>query len=147
LLSSRLTLREGLAPIDLLSGNAVLFAGGRPRHQLDLSANLTRAGLGLRLNAAYRSRSVVGLTDLAGAPTQLRFGALGTLSARAFAEADRLFGRSALTKGTRLSLSVNNLTNAREEVRDRFGITPLPYQPAFRDALGRTIELEIRRRF
>jgi hypothetical protein len=147
LLSSRLTLREGIAPVDLLSGNAVLFAGGRPRHQLDLSTNLTRSGVGLRLNAAYRSRSLVALSDLSGAPQQLRFGALGTLSARAFAEADRLFGRSALTRGTRLSLAVTNLTNAREEVRDRFGITPLAYQPAFRDALGRTIEVEVRRRF
>jgi hypothetical protein len=147
LLSSRLTLRDGLVPIDLLSGNSVLFSGGRPRHQLDLSANLTRSGMGLRLAAAYRSRSLVGLSDLAGAPQQLRFGALGTLNARAFAEADRLFGRSKLTRGTRLSLATTNFTNAREEVRDRLGATPLAYQPAFRDALGRTIEFEVRRRF
>jgi hypothetical protein len=136
-----------LAPVEGLSGDAVLFSGGRPRHQLDLSANLTRAGMGLRVSAAYRSRSLVGLSDLSGAPQQLRFGALGTLSARAFAEADRLFGRSALTRGTRLSLAITNLTNAREDVRDRLGATPLAYQPAFRDALGRIIELELRRRF
>jgi hypothetical protein len=147
LLSSRLTLRDGLAPINLLSGNAVLFSGGRPRHQLDLSANLTRSGMGLRLAAAYRSRSLVGLSDLSGAPQQLRFGALGTLNVRAFAEADRLFWRSKLTRGTRLSLAVTNFTNAREEVRARLGATPLAYQPAFRDALGRTIEFEVRRRF
>ena len=147
LLSSRLTLRNGLAPIDLLSGNAVLFSGGRPRHQLDLSANLTRSGLGLRLAAAYRSRSLVGMSDLSGAPQQLRFGALGTVDARAFAEADRLFGRSKLTEGMRLSLAVSNFTNAREEIRDSLGATPLAYQPAFRDALGRTIEFEVRRRF
>jgi hypothetical protein len=147
LLSSRLTLRDGLAPIDLLSGGAVLFAGGRPRHQVDLSANLTRRGLGLRLTGEYRSRSLIGTTELGGASQQLRFGALGTLSARAFAEADRLFGQSALTRGTRLSLAATNLTNARENVRDLAGLTPLAYQPAFRDALGRTIEFEIRRRF
>jgi hypothetical protein len=147
LLSSRLTLRNGQAPIDLLSGNAVLFSGGRPRHQLDLSANLTRSGLGLRLAAAYRSRSLVGLSDLSVAPQQLRFGALGTVDARAFAEADRLFGHSKLTEGMRLSLAVTNFTNAREEIRDSLGATPLAYQPAFRDALGRTIEFEVRRRF
>jgi hypothetical protein len=147
LLSSRLTLRDGLATVDLLSGNAVLFSGGRPRHQLDLSANLTRSGMGLRLAAAYRSRSLVGLSDLSGAPQQLRFGALGTLNARAFAEADRLFGVSNLTRGTRLSLAITNLTNTREEVRDRLGATPLAYQPALRDALGRTIEFEVRRSF
>jgi hypothetical protein len=147
LLSSRLTLRDGLTPVDLLSGNAVLFSGGRPRHQVDLSANLTRSGMGLRLAAAYRSRALIELSDLSGAPQQLRFGAFGTLNARAFAEADRLFGPSKLTRGTRLSLGVTNFTNVREEVRDRLGATPLAYQPAFRDALGRTIELEVRRRF
>lgn len=147
LLSSRLTLRDGLAPIDLLSGNAVLFSGGRPRHQLDLSANLTRSGLGLRLAASYRSQSLIGLSDLSGPPQQLRFGALGTFDVRAFAEADRLFGRTKLTQGTRLSLAITNFTNAREEVSDRLGATPLAYQPAFRDALGRTIEFEVRRRF
>jgi hypothetical protein len=147
LLSSRLTLREGLAPVDLLSGDAVLFAGGRPRHQLDLSANLARPGMGLRLTAAYRSRSAVGLSDLDGNLQQIRFGALGTVSARAFAEADRLFGRSRLTQGMRLTLAVTNLTEARENVRDTLGATPLAYQPAFRDALGRTIEFELRRRF
>jgi hypothetical protein len=147
LLSSRLTLREGLTPIDLLSSNAVLFSGGRPRHQLDLSANLARPGMGLRLAAAYRSRSLVGLSDLSGASQQLRFGAFGTLSARASTEADRLFGLNALTRATRLSLAVTNIFNAREEVRDQLGATPLAYQPAFRDALGRTIEFEVRRRF
>jgi hypothetical protein len=147
LLSSRLTLRQGLAPVDLLSGNAVLLAGGRPRHQLDLSANLARSAMGLRLTAAYRSRSIVGLSDLAGNPQQLSFGALGTVSARAFAEADRLFGRGRLTQGMRLTLAVTNLTDARENVRDALGATPLAYQPAFRDALGRTIEFELRRRF
>jgi hypothetical protein len=147
LLSSRLTLRDGLAPFDLLSSNAVLFAGGRPRHQIDLSANLARAGMGLRLTAAYRSRSLVGVSDLTGAPQQLRFGALGTLSARAFAEAERLFGRGKLTKGTRFSLAITNPSNARELVVDGLGATPLAYQPALRDALGRTVELEIRRSF
>jgi hypothetical protein len=147
LLSSRLTLRDGLVPIDLLSGNAVLFAGGRPRHQIDMSANLARAGLGLRLTAAYRSRSLVGVSDVTGAPQRLRFKALGTLSARAFAEAERLFGRGTLTKDTRFSLAITNLSNARERVVDGLGATPLAYQPAFRDALGRTIELEIRRSF
>jgi hypothetical protein len=147
LLSSRLTLRDGLTPLDLLSGNAVLFSGGRPRHQLEFSANLTRSGMGLRLAAAYRSRSLVGLSDLSGAPQQLRFGALGTFNARAFAEADRLFGRSELTRRTRLSLTITNVTNAREEVRDQLGATPLAYEPALRDALGRTIEFEVRRSF
>jgi hypothetical protein len=78
---------------------------------------------------------------------RLRFGALGTVSLRAFAEADRLFGGGPLTKGTRLTLALNNLTGAREEVRDLAGRTPLAYQPDFRDPLGRSVEFEVRRRF
>jgi iron complex outermembrane recepter protein len=39
------------------------------------------------------------------------------------------------------------LTNDRQDVRDRFGNTPLQYQPAYRDPLGRTVEFEIRKVF
>jgi hypothetical protein len=147
LLSSRLTLREGFAPLDLLSRDALLFAGGRPRHQFDLSANLSRAGMGLRLAAAYRSASRTVITGLDGSQQELRFNGLGTVMLRAFAEVDRLLGAAPLTRGTRLSLTLNNLFNARENVRDGTGVTPLAYQPAYRDALGRTIEVEVRRRF
>jgi hypothetical protein len=147
LLSSRLTLREGLAPIDLLSRGGLLFAGGRPRHQVDLSANLAGPGMGLRLAGTFRSAARTELAGLDGGAQELRFGALGTVMLRGFAEADRLFGASPLTKGTRASLTFNNLFNAREEVQGAGGLTPLGYQPDFRDPLGRTIELEIRRRF
>lgn len=147
LLSSRLTLREGLPPLDLLSREALLFAGGRPRHQFDLSANLSRPGMGLRLAASHRSGSRTVITGVDGRPQELRFGALGTVTLRAFADADRLLGANPLTRGTRISLTFNNLLNAREDVRDGARRTPLAYQPAYRDALGRTIELEVRRRF
>lgn len=147
LLSSRLTLREGLAPLDLLSGNALLFAGGRPRRQFDLSANLSRPGMGLRLAADYRSTSRTVIIGLDGQPQEFRFRALGTVLLRAFAEADRLFGAGPLAQGTRLSLTFSNLFNARQAVRDRAGLTPLAYQPAYLDGLGRTIEVEVRRRF
>jgi outer membrane receptor protein involved in Fe transport len=87
------------------------------------------------------------ITGPDGSPQELRFGALGTVMLRAFAEVDRLLGADALTRGTRLSLTLNNLFNAREAVRDGTGLTPLAYQAAYRDALGRTIEVEVRRRF
>jgi hypothetical protein len=147
LLSSRLTLRQGLPSLDLLSGEALLFAGGRPRHQFDLSANLSRPGMGLRIAADYRSASRTVITGLDGRPQELRFGALGTVMLRGFAEADRLFGAGTLTRGTRLSLTLGNLFNARQAVRDGPGLTPLAYQAAYLDALGRTIEVEVRRRF
>jgi hypothetical protein len=42
---------------------------------------------------------------------------------------------------------VVNLINDRQKVRDSHGVTPLQYQPAYRDPLGRTIEFEIRKVF
>jgi outer membrane receptor protein involved in Fe transport len=50
-------------------------------------------------------------------------------------------------KGTRITLAVTNLTNIRERVVDRFGFTPLAYQPGYRDPIGRSIELELRKKF
>jgi outer membrane receptor protein involved in Fe transport len=65
---------------------------------------------------------------------------------RAFATGSR-FGDAPWLKGTRLTLSVVNLTNDRQRVRDSAGITPLSYQRDYRDPLGRTVELEIRKVF
>ena len=66
---------------------------------------------------------------------------------RAFADASRLFGERDWTRRLRLSVIGNNLTNHRQRVRDDLGITPLQYQRGYRDPIGRTIELEIRKIF
>jgi outer membrane receptor protein involved in Fe transport len=42
---------------------------------------------------------------------------------------------------------VNNLFNARPEVRDAAGITPLGYRPDELDPLGRSVTLSIRKLF
>jgi len=47
----------------------------------------------------------------------------------------------------RLSLNIVNATNDRQEVRDSTGDTPLRYQAGYRDPLGRTIEIELRKVF
>jgi outer membrane receptor protein involved in Fe transport len=69
------------------------------------------------------------------------------LNLRAFADMKRIFPSSRLARGFRLSVDVINLTNDRQKVRDSLGNTPLQFQPAYRDALGRTIEFEIRKVF
>jgi iron complex outermembrane recepter protein len=78
---------------------------------------------------------------------ELRFSPLLLVNLRAFADAQRLFGRSDWWRGTRLSFNVLNAFNDRQSVRDPFGATPLQYQPAYRDPIGRTVELEIRKVF
>jgi iron complex outermembrane recepter protein len=75
----------------------------------------------------------------------LRFSPLLTVNLRAFADARRIFPDLDWARGLRMSVNVINLTNDRQDVRDRFGNTPLQYQPAYRDPLGRTVEFEIRK--
>ena len=77
----------------------------------------------------------------------LRFSPLTTFSERAWAEPGRFAPLSAWLKGSRLSLSVLNLTNKRQRVTDSAGLVPLAYQKAYRDPLGRTVELEFRKAF
>ena len=50
-------------------------------------------------------------------------------------------------KDTRLSVGVLNVFNERQQVRDAVGSTPLRYQPGYRDPIGRTVEIELRRSF
>ncbi len=47
----------------------------------------------------------------------------------------------------RVSLSIDNLFDARQQVRDRLGTTPLSYQPGYLDPLGRSVRLSVRKLF
>jgi hypothetical protein len=116
----------------------------RPRHQFDFSLGYSEKGLGIRLNGERRTASFLTLGESAGV---LAFEPLTTFSLRAFVEGSRLAPGSSLLRGSRLGLGVPNLGNDRERIRDGRGITPLAYQPALRDPLGRTVELEFRKSF
>lgn len=146
-LKSKLLIRPGLEPIDLLAKDAVGLGGGsRPRHQFDLSFGYAEPGLGARVTINRRGGSFLDAAGDQGA-NLLRFRPLTTLGLRAFAEGSRLLPGVDWLQGARFSLTVVNLANAREKVRDASGLTPLGYQPAYRDPLGRTIELELRKTF
>jgi len=84
---------------------------------------------------------------IGGVTDTLRFSPVFILNVRAFADVSRLLPQSRWAKGLRLSVDVLNATNDRQRVRDSFATTPLQYQPAYRDPLGRTIEFEIRKVF
>jgi hypothetical protein len=145
-LKDRILIREGLAPVDLLNGGAIGVAGGRVRHQLEATAAITSGGTGVRFGATWLGSSTLG-ARIDGLDQRLRFSPLLQFNLRAFADARRLFPQSDLARGTRFSLSLLNITNDRQKVRDSFGNTPLQYQPAYRDPLGRTVEFEIRKVF
>jgi len=144
--SDRIEIRSGLDPVDLLGGGAIGVGGGRVRHQLDGTAAITSGGLGARIGVTWRSRSSL-LARSNGTTDTLTFSPLMTINLRVFADARRIIPDAKWAKGLRLSIDALNLTNSRQSVRDSFGITPLQYQPAYRDPIGRTIELEIRKVF
>ena len=146
LLESGVTIRPGEAAIDLLSPAAIGLGGlGQPRHRFTFSAGYAERGFGARLSAQHRSQSVL---EAGGSTANvLRFAPLTLLNLRAWIDGSRLLPAARFMQGTRLTLAVQNLTGVRETVRDSLGATPLAYQPAYRDPLGRTIMVELRKTF
>jgi hypothetical protein len=145
-MESSLVLREGVPPIDLLSLQAVEFGGAaRPRNEVDATLAYAERGLGVRLTAAHREGTALLLGE--GDAGLLRFGPLTTFTIRAFAEGRRLFPRTAFFKGTRINVTVANLDNSRQQATSASGEIPLAYQAAYRNPLGRTVEVAFRKVF
>ena len=144
--SDEIVIRPGLDPVDLLHGGAVGIASGRTRHQVDATAQLTSGGTGARIGVTWRGASSLE-SRINGVTDTLRFSPVFLINVRAFTDLKRFLPESKWAKGLRISLDVINITNDRQSVRDSFRNTPLQYQPGYRDPIGRTIELEIRKVF
>jgi iron complex outermembrane recepter protein len=144
--SDRILIRPSLPPVDLLNGGAIGIGSGRVRHELDGTAALTSGGLGIRAGLAWRGRSSL-FSRINGTVETLQFSPLLTFNLRAFADAGRVIPRAGWARGFRFAVEVVNATNSHQRVHDSFGNTPLQYQPAYRDPLGRTIEVELRKVF
>jgi len=139
----------GLPKLDLLDGAAIGSQGGRPRHELQGQAGYSNNGLGGRLNLNWQSATHIDGTS--GQPsTNLRFSSLATFNLRLFADfgqMPRLAKARSFLRGSRLTLSANNLFNARKQVRDGLGATPPRYQSAYFDPAGRVVTLSFRKLF
>lgn len=145
-LEDKIDIRSGLAPVDLLNGGAIGIAGGRVRHEFDATAAVSSGGTGIRLGLTWRGQSLLE-SRIEDSNGLIRFSPQLLWNLRGFADARRLFPDSHWARGTRLTLNILNLTNFRQSVRDPFGSTPLQYQPGYRDPIGRTVELELRKVF
>ena len=55
--------------------------------------------------------------------------------------------RTPWLRGARISLAIDNITNAKIGVRDRSSAIPIGYQPDLIDPLGRTLTLSFRKLF
>lgn len=145
LLNSRLDPGGGLEEVDLLDRQSISLGGAmRPRHQFDFTLGYAERGLGVRLTGERRARSFLAA---GGRDEVLTFGALTILNLRTFVEGRRIAAGSATLRNARFGLNVNNLFNRREQVRGNGDGTILAYQPALRDPLGRSIEIEFRKAF
>ena len=138
------TIRPGLPKLDLLDGAALGSGGGSPRNQVDLQANYTRGGLGVAMNASWKSG-----TEVEGAVggDSLRFSDMTTVNLRLFADLGlQPYARThRWLRGARATLSVNNLFDERQTVKTSAGVTPISYQPDLLDPVGRSVKLTIRK--
>jgi hypothetical protein len=139
-------IRQGVPLLDLLNGDAVGAGGGQSEHQLQLQLGYSNNGIGVRFDGNYKTPTFVH-GDGTGTAGDLHFSGLATLNLRTFFD----FGGmpSLITKGwargLRISVGVNNLFDSRQHVRAADGTTPLRYQPAYLDPLGRTVSITIRK--
>lgn len=142
-IADRILIAPGGPELDLLNGDATGGTGGVSRHEVRVQGGVMHNGMGLRLNATWRSGSTVD----SGAET-LHFSDLATINLRLFANLGlqrALVEKVPFLRGTRISIGVNNLFNSRQRVRDGSGVTPLGFQPAYLDPLGRTVSLSFRK--
>lgn len=151
-IEDEILVRGGVPVLDLLDGFATGNRGGTPRHELEFQAGAFKGGLGGRLSVKWQSGTVVrGVpTGAGGTNGDLNFSDYATANISLFANlAERFGGINApgWLKGMRVSIGITNLFNSRPEVRDEAGLTPLSYQPAYLDPLGRSVNFSLRKIF
>lgn len=145
-LKDRLTVAANGPVFDYLGGSALNDRGGQPRHEVQMRTGINRSGLGLRLEADWLSATRVTGTS---ASDDLRFADYLVMNARLFGNIERMMPADQnWARGMRISLEARNLLNNRPEVTAvSDGKTPLAYQPAYLDALGRSLRLSLRKQF
>ena len=145
-------IRPGVPELDYLDGSAFSGRGGRPRHELELSAGIFRNGFGGFVQANWNSGTTVDGGPIAGGGTSstLHFSSFSTINLNLFADLSQraaLIARHPWLKGTRLFIGVQNLFDTHLGVRDESGAVPVSYQPDYLDPLGRSVRFGIRKLF
>lgn len=147
--TDRVTVADGGPVLDLLNGDAIGSSGGQPRHELEGQAGYSNNGLGTRLSVNFRSATQVN-GGTPAAPETLNFGSLATANLRLFADLGQRpqwVRAHPWLRGTRVSLSLDNLFNTRQRVTDAAGEVPIGFQPGYLDPIGRTVRVAVRKLF
>jgi hypothetical protein len=138
----RLQLRPGAPQLDLLSGDSI--GTWTPRAFGYAYGGINYQGFGATFNAWYgAARRVRGAVPAA----DLRFLSLFKLNVGAYLPLRRLLPREDWTRKLQLRLDVENITNARQQVRDGNGAVPFRYQSAYQDPIGRIVTITLRKLF
>lgn len=146
----RFLVRRGGPVLDRLEGAAADGAGGgQPRHEVEAEIGGAMKGVGARLSVDWVSGTNVrgGANSAVG---DLTFSDLAKVNLRVFADLDQqkaLLAKAPWLKGSRVSLALSNVFDQRVRVRDATGATPVGYQPANLDPVGRSIRLSFRKIF
>lgn len=141
-------IKQGGPRLDLLDGGTTGSGGGQPRHELELQVGMTNNGIGARFSGQWESATTV--TGGTGTATgDLHFSSLATANFRLFADLGQQpsLVKHRWARGMRVTLAVTNIFDSRQHVRDATGATPLSYQPAYLDPLGRTVKISLRKLF
>ena len=145
----RVLVAPGGPSLDLLNGDALGDSGGVARQSVEVDGGLFYKGLGLRLSGTWTGPTHVSASG-APASSDLRYGALAKFNLRGFLDFDQRPGlvlAVPLLKGARFTLRVNNVLDSRQRVTNGTGATPIAYQAAIMDPLGRVIGAELRKMF
>jgi hypothetical protein len=140
--------KQGGPRLDLLDGGTTGSGGGQPRHELELQVGMTNNGIGARFSGQWESATTV--TGGVGTATgDLHFSSLATANFRLFADLGQQpsLVKHRWARGMRVTLAVTNIFDSRQHVHDATGATPLSYQPAYLDPLGRTVKISLRKLF
>jgi hypothetical protein len=144
-------IRPGVPLLDLLHGSAVGGSGGQPQHELQFQGGFFKNGMGGWVSANWQSGTTVrgGAIPGGGTASDLHFSSLATVGLRLFADlgAQPFARKHPFFRGARVSIGVDNLFDTRLRVRDQNGVTPLSYQPAYLDPLGRVVRISFRKLF
>lgn len=135
--------------LDFLNGASPGGSGGQPQQEVEAQFGYMRNGLGARLSADWKSATRVS-GDPSSSTGNLRFSALSTVNLRLWANLGarpEIVRAYPVLRGVRVTVSVTNLFDERQNVTSAMGAPPISYQGAYLDPTGRVAMLSVRKLF
>lgn len=141
-LTDRLLLRPGAPELDLLGGDSI--GTWTPGAVGWAYGGINYRGFGATFNAWYGGPRRISSEDPAA---DLRYAPMFKLKLGAYMPLKRIFADQDWAEKMQLRFDVDNVTDARQQVRDRNGDTPFRYQAGLTDPIGRTATVTLRKLF